>query len=236
MSLRAALRHSCNVYFFHAALAAGPDAVVASARAAGLGRPSGIDLDGEAAGLVPDRDWKRRAHRDDWRDGDTCNLAIGQGALLATPLQMAVVAAAVANAGRVPTPRLLGGVRDPGQETFRPVASAPLRDLAWDPSAARLVREGMRDVVMAEDGTGRKARIEGVTAAGKTGTAEYGPRDARRNRGWMIAFAPYDAPHYAIAVVLEDAESGGTTVAPVVRRILEGLFRVEAEPGREADG
>ncbi len=229
VNLQQAIKYSCNVYFFHAALACGHGPVAAAARRLGLGRRSGVDLDVESSGLVPDDAWKRAALKEGWRDGDTCNLAIGQGALSVTPLQMAVVAAALANGGRLVHPHVVRGTREHAATLFEPVPLPPPQDLQWNPAHLRVIRDGMRDVVMAPDGTGRKAQIPGVTVAGKTGTAEYGRKEEGRKRGWMIAFAPYEAPVYAIAMVVEEADSGGRTVAPRLQSLLGGLFERTGE-------
>lgn len=214
IDLSHAIRYSCNVYFFHLGLDSGPEAIAAVARAVGLGARTGIDLDYESPGIVPDPAWKRRAWHDAWRDGDTCNYAIGQGPIAATPLQMAGLAAAVANGGRRVHPRLLLATRAHGAESFAAEPVTPPDLLGWDPAAVRIVREGMRDVVMAEDGTGRRLRVAGFMLAGKTGTAEYGRKEEGKKRGWMIAFGPFEAPRLAVAMVVEDAVSGGMTVAP----------------------
>ena len=232
LALVDALRASCNVYFYRAALHVGPDPILRAAAELGLERRTGVDLDTESPGLLPSDAWKRRVLREGWRDGDTCNLAIGQGALNVTPLQMAVVAAALANGGRVVRPRLLGATRPYGGTAFELVPPEPPRDLGWPAAVLAPIREGMRQVVMSENGTGRRARTAVVEAAGKTGTAEFGPREARRKRGWMIAFAPYDAPRYAIALVVDDALSGGLTAAPLVKELLEALFAPPAEGAR----
>lgn len=214
LDLARAIRYSCNVYFFHAGMAAGPEMIAATARAVGLGRATGVDLDHEAAGLVPDPAWKRRVWRDAWRDGDTCNLSIGQGPITATPLQMAVLAAALANGGRRVRPHLLLASRPAGADEFQPARFAAPEPLGWPPNAHELMVRAMRDVVMADDGTGRRMRVAGFELAGKTGTAEYGPKREGRKRGWMIAFGPLPRPRIAVAMVVEDAVSGGTTVAP----------------------
>ncbi len=235
VNLHDGLMYSCNVYFCQAGLAAGPEAIAAMARSAGLGAPTGIDLGPERAGLVPDAAWKRRVQRDGWRDGDTCNLSIGQGALTVTPLQMAVVAAALANGGRRVHPQLLLGSRPHGAGPFEPAPARPPEDLGWNPTHLRWVREGMRAVAMDEHGTGRAAQVPGYVVAAKTGTAEYGPAAARKTRGWMIAFAPYDAPRVAVAALIEDAESGGRVVGPRVGRLLAGILG-PAAPAPAADG
>jgi len=236
LDLSRAIRYSCNVYFFHAGLAAGPEAIAAVPRAAKLGRATGVDLDHEATGLVPDPAWKRRAWRDAWRDGDTCNLSIGQGPITATPLQMAVVAAALANGGRRVTPHLLLASRAAGSDEFQPARWAAPEPLGWPPAALEIVVRGMRDVVMAEDGTGRRMRVAGFELAGKTGTAEYGPKREGRKRGWMIAFGPLPNPRLAVAMVAEDAVSGGTTVAPRLQQFFAAALGANAPPTKEAGG
>ena len=227
LDLRGALQHSCNVYFFNMGLACGHEAIAHMAAALGLGRKSDIELDYERAGLVPDERWKRMTFNDGWRDGDTCNMSIGQGALQVTPLQMAVVTAAIANGGLVYRPRLVLGVRDPGQETFIERPAEVVNDMHWAPENIRAVREGMRAVVMTPNGTGRAIQVPGVTVAGKTGTAEFGRKDERKRHAWMIAFAPYEAPRYAVVMLVDEGISGSETAAPRMRRLMHGLFRVD---------
>jgi penicillin-binding protein 2 len=228
LDLTSAIRYSCNIYFYRVALQIGPDPILREAGAVGLGRPTGLDADVEASGFLPDPAWKRQARHESWTGGDTCNLAIGQGALTATPIQMAVVASALANGGRRVRPRLLRGTREPGGAEFDAWAPEPPRDLGWSPPALASVREGMRQAVQENNGTAHLARIPGVEAAAKTGTAQYGPPEARRHRGWTIAFAPFESPRVAVAVVVEEAVSGGLTAAPLAREILKAFFGAAA--------
>jgi penicillin-binding protein 2 len=224
LDLASAIRYSCNVYLFHAALACGPEAIQEMARACGFGRKTGISLDFERPGLVPDGPWKRLARRDNWRDGDTCNLAIGQGALLVTPLQLALYAAALANGGTLWQPRLVRQIA-PADGAVQEIA--PVRAMNgpnWEARHIRVVREGMRDAVNMPDGSGKRAALPQVTVAGKTGTAEYGIKGAGRKMTWMIAFAPFDEPRYAVALLVEDGVSGGTTAAPLVKQLLSQVF------------
>jgi penicillin-binding protein 2 len=230
LNLHGALMHSCNVYFFNAGLRCGPDPIHDMAEALGLGRRTGIELDGEASGLVPNEAWKRRTWHDGWRDGDTCNLAIGQGAVLTTPLQMASVAATLANGGTVWQPRLVLGVREAGG-VLTPRPPKLLRTMAWDPAHIRLVRAAMRDVVNAPTGTGRHAALADVVIAAKTGTAEVGRKGEGHKLAWMIAFAPYEAPRYALCMLVEEGVSGGATVAPLVRGIMQGIFHPDGGEG-----
>ena len=218
-----AIEQSCNTYFASLGVLCGFDPIHDTAVRAGIGRRTGIELDGEVSGFMPAPAWKRRRLRDDWRFGDTCNVSIGQGAVAVTPLQMALVTAAIANGGRLFGPRLVLGVQPHGAPVVaRPAAQAT--DLGWSPAALRVLRQGMHDVVMAETGTGIRARIPGVEMAGKTGTAEYGSKTQGRKHGWMIAYAPFDRPRVAVAMVLDDADSGGRSVAPRIHLLMNGLF------------
>jgi len=224
LDLEGALKHSCNGYMYNLGLVCGPEPIVHMAEALGLGRKTGIALPYEARGLVPGPAWKRARYGDDWRDGDTCNLSIGQGALVATPLQMAVVCAALANGGRVFKPRLVLGIRPPKGVIFKTQPPLLVNNMHWDPKHLRAIREGMRDVVNAPDGTGRRAALDDIIVAGKTGTAEYGKKGSGLKYGWMIAFAPYDHPRFAVALVIEQAVSGGRTAAPLIHDLLDCLF------------
>ena len=201
------------------------------ARSCGFGRKTEISLDFERAGLVPDDEWKRRARRDAWRDGDTCNLSIGQGAMLATPIQLAMYVAALANGGTLWRPRLVRqivGADGVAQDIGPARASDGPR---WEASKVGLIREGMRQAVNAPDGSGKRAALPNVEVAAKTGTAEYGPKGAGKKMTWMIAFAPYEEPRYAVCLLVEDGASGGTTAAPRVKEILAKTFHeVEGLP------
>jgi len=230
--MRQAVERSCNVYFFHVGLQTGVDRLAEEARAFGLGRKTGIELDYELAGNVPDDAWKRRTQQDAWRDGDTCNMAIGQGALVVTPLQMASLTATLANGGKVYRPRLVRGVRALGERAF--IAKEPelVREMTWRPEDIALVRNGMRDVVNGAWGTARKVALPNVVIAGKTGTAEFGRKDEKKRHAWMIAFAPFEAPRYAIAMLVDEGVSGGETAAPRMLKLLSGLFSAPAQEGQ----
>lgn len=233
LNMRQALERSCNVYFFQAGLAAGPEAIHDMATRLGLGQKTGLELDFEIAGLVPNTAWKRRMYNDGWRDGDTCNFSIGQGFLVVSPLQMAVVTSTIANGGRLYRPRLVRGVREPGVESYAVRPPDLVRDMNWKPEFIATVRNGMKDVVNGDRGTARRVALPGVTVAGKTGTAEFGRKEDRRRHAWMIAFAPFEQPRYAIVVLVDEGLSGGETAAPRMQQILGALF---AEPAAEGRG
>ncbi len=225
--LQDALKHSCNPFFIDIAIRGGYGMLLHQAAAVGLGRRTGIDLPFESPGLLPDDTWKRRTQGDGWRTGDTANVAIGQGALLVTPLQMALMASALANGGRIWQPRLAMGIWDADTRSMNRLPPRLINDIEWPPDMLRTIRHGLRDVVQARDGTAYRARVPGFNIAGKSGTAEVGPKHLDQKHGWMIAYAPFERPRYAVAMVVEDAESGGITVAPRIKRLMEHLLAGE---------
>ncbi len=210
-----ALMKSCNPYFCHAGLEAGTNALVRTARAFGLGQKTGIDLSVDFAGVVPDASWKERTYHEKWYLGDVAQMSIGQGMLLVSPLQMARVAGALGT-GVLVTPRLNAAL---------PVTRSPLPFPAGD---LNVVREGMRLVVAGDGdsrGTGFRAGAGvAVAVSGKTGTAEVGRGEKRRKNVWFIAYAPSENPTVAVALVVENGESGGGTAAPKVGEILKEVF------------
>ncbi len=208
VALRKGIEQSCNSYFCHLGQTVGYEAICEQARLLGLGQKTGLDLPSENAGLLPDAAQKERSGGGRWRPGDTCHLAIGQGQLLTTPLQMAALTAAFANGGTLVRPFLARYERQPEK----------VRELGWPTQALARVREGMRDV--AALGTGRRVQVRGVEVAAKTGTAEYDSGGVRRKNTWVTAFAPFAQPSVAVAIVVENGESGGLTVAPMVREVL----------------
>lgn len=215
LNMRQAIEVSCNPYFCQLGLLCGYERIHHMAMALGLGDRTGIEI-GEVNGLLPKRAWK----------GDTCNMSIGQGALAVTPLQMAVVAATIANGGHLYRARLIRRRRE-GEEITR---------MEWSRRTLDVVRGGMHDVIEHDSGSGARARIHGVVMGGKTGTAEYGPRGLRKKHTWMLAFAPFDSPRYALAMIIQDGDSGGKTVAPRVHTIMNGVFRLDGTlPTRSED-
>jgi penicillin-binding protein 2 len=206
----------------------GPDLLASYARAASLGEPTGLDLPGEASGQVPDPQWKRDALDEPWVLGDTYTFGIGQGYLTATPLQMAVAVAAIANDGDVLTPRVVKSITTDRFtiETPQPNASR----LPVDAEHLTVMREAMRRAAM-PGGTADSAAPASITIGGKTGTAEFGLRRADgefETHGWFTGFAPYEEPEIAVAVFLKHG-IGGTHAAPVARSIFETYAGLQAE-------
>ena len=231
VDMREALKFSANVYFFKTALACGPEAIIQQALASGLGQKTGVEVDFESGGTVPDAKWQKD-NRAGWSDGDTCNLAIGQGYVAVTPVQMAMVTATIANGGYHYRPRLVQAYREPGATEYVLNPSQRIGKMNWPEAALAVVRNGMHDVIMEKDGTGHRAAVEGLDFAGKTGTAEYGIKGEGNKHTWMIAFAPFNNPQYAVAILIEDGDSGGLTVGPCMKVLMEGLYEKMKREGR----
>jgi penicillin-binding protein 2 len=227
VDLRHALAHSCNVYFYLLGQRLGIEPIHRHGERFSLGRPTGIDLPHEARGVLPSADWKQRTLGTPWFAGDTISVAIGQGLLTVTPIQMATLISGVAT-GSIPRPRLL-------REGGSPPTPVNVR-----PENLAVVRSALRDAV--ETGTGRRGDLTGIGVAGKTGTAQVFKRSAgidadelpkaERDHAWFVGYAPYDRPRVAFAVVVEHGGHGGTTAAPIARRVLEVFFEAELEAQR----
>ncbi len=228
------LAYSCDIFFYHAGggyleqPGLGVDKLAEYASDFGLGELSGIDLPGEAPGLVPNRDWKRLNYAESWVLGDTYNMAIGQGFVLATPLQMANVAAALANGGTLYQPQVIREVVNADGEVVVPFEPKVIRSLNLEPDVIEIVREGMRAAV--SWGTSRRAALKTITVAGKTGTAEFpGERDEEGHlptHAWFISFAPYENPELAMAIFVYNGGEGALTCAPLAQEIYSYYFQV----------
>lgn len=227
VNLRRALAQSCNVYFYQVGVLLEIERIAGWARRLGLGAPTGVDLPHEAAGLVPSPEWKLRTQRLSWYPGETVSVAIGQGQLIVTPLQIARLVAVLANGGKLVRPRLVRAVGG------RAVDTPPAEDLGLAPEALAAVRAGLCAVVN-EQGTGWRARLEGVTVCGKTGSAQVvsharlarpGASESWQPHAWFVAYAPAEKPRIVLAVLVENGGSGGEAAAPVAREIMAEFFR-----------
>jgi penicillin-binding protein 2 len=208
---------SCNVMFWTLGRMVGDAHLSRYAMGLGLGRPTGIDLSAEAAGFIPTAEWKQRTWKEPWYPGDTLNMAIGQGYVLTTPLQIARMVSAVANGGTLYRPRLVRKVLSAGGTEVRGVAPAgEPTGVTLPADALQTMREGLRAVVAA--GTGRAAAVEGLEMAGKTGSAEN-PRG--RPHAWFVGYAPVDRPALVVVAFVEHGYRGGIVAAPIVKAMFE---------------
>ncbi len=180
----------------------------------GFGQSTDVDYTSDDAGLVPDETWKKKTIKEDWYVGDTYHMAIGQGFLLVTPLQLARATSAIANGGTLPTPHVVDGVESANSGKVTAL-SFPQSKVPIKPDAIQVVREGMRRTVT--DGSARTLNTLPFTSAGKTGTAEFGTD--KKTHAWYIGFAPYDNPQIAVAVIVEGGGEGNAISVPVASRV-----------------
>ena len=240
IGLSDAIKVSCDAFFYQFGNAAGIDAIDQTGNALGLGKETGLHLSGEQGGIMPGPQWMSiRYPQERWSQAYTANVSIGQGYVLATPLQMAMAYATVANGGTSYYPRLIDKVLNQDgtpllNDKGEPVVSTKPRidaDLRTDFSREQieLVRRGLWKVVNEQGGTGGRAKLTDVEVAGKTGTAEASDRGIKTNCAWFACFAPYDNPKYVIAVMVEgSAGHGGSVAAPIATRILERTLAMDA--------
>jgi penicillin-binding protein 2 len=229
-----AMKESCDVWFYQKGMATGVDAITKTAGELGLGKETGFDLGNDRSGFIPSPGWKRTQRGERWWDGDTAQLAIGQSFLLATPLQMACAVATLGNGGTLWRPFVVKRIDSAAGDLERETKPEMRGKLNAKPQNLAVLREMMLAAIRDADGTGHHAAVRGLSVAGKTGTAEFETREGRIKRAWFIGFAPYENPTVAMAIVIEDGESGGHTAAPVAGEILAGIFQKETE--RVTDG
>jgi penicillin-binding protein 2 len=247
VTLADALAVSCNVYFFHHARLLGPEPLVDWAFRCGFGRATGVDLPGESPGSLPTPEIVRRVGGRAWRTADTLSLAVGQGSLEATPLQVARLLVAVANGGQLVAPHLVSGLGLPVSDDEQPAgssrhtpcavldstrrvpAASPADDAIHIPAprpiaglnaaALSAIRRGLEQAVSDPRGTAHAALdLESISVAGKTGTAQAGP--GRAEHAWFAGYVPADEPRVALVVVLEHAGNADETAGPVARRLV----------------
>ncbi|MGI9392085.1 MAG: penicillin-binding protein 2, partial [Parvibaculales bacterium] len=231
LNMRQAVQHSCDVYFYQLAQLVGIDAIQEISQRFGLGKPTGIELIGEKGGIVPGRDWKRANIGTGWTHGDSLLTAIGQGYMLTTPLQLALMQARLVNGGKEITPHLIRSVDGEG------VTIEPAKDMGFSQRNLNFLKRAMSDVVNTPEGTagGAAIDIEGQQMAGKTGTVQVKriseeeralledderkaqlsrPRELR-DHALFTGYAPAYNPRFSICVVLEHEGTGGHIAAPV---------------------
>jgi len=240
VNLHEAIVQSCDVFFYQVAQRLGIDTIAQYARTFGLGMPTGIDLEHEKSGTIPDSAWKRKRFKQPWYAGETLSAAIGQGYVTATPLQMANMIATAA-VGKRFRPHFVRQVATPEGEVVHVETPEETGALKVRPTTLMQVREALRDVVNTDRGTGKKARLNGIEVAGKTGTSQVVTLGQtrlkasqmpwqQRDHAWFVAYAPVDAPEIAVAALVEHADGGGGAVAaPVAREVLARYFELKKQ-------
>jgi penicillin-binding protein 2 len=225
--VRKAIAESCDVFFYsigggwEGISGLGMDRMKKYADLFSLGKKTGIDIPGEATGLIPDKQWKENKFGERWYVGDDYHCAIGQGFITATPLQLANYIAAIANNGIVWKPHTVSSIKkiDGTEEKIEPTVLG--KNFASSTSL-EIVREGMRQTVTSEQGSGRQFNDLEVPVAGKTGTAQFGSEN--KTHGWFVSFAPYDNPEIAMVVLVEGGGEGHSTAVPVTKEVYKWYF------------
>ena len=243
-----AIEQSCDVYFYEIARKTGINRIAAMAERFGLGAPTGLGVGGERSGLVPTKEWKLATIGEPWQGGETLNVGIGQGHVLATPIQLAMMTAQLANGGKRVRPRLIHTpdakpLSEEEKTQDKPQENITQESIGLSEHALSIVLEGMNRVTNSPTGTAFKARIENpsMAMAGKSGTAQVRriskyERETRvlknkerlwkeRDHALFVAYAPVDAPRYAVSVVVEHGGGGSSVAAPIARDVLEATLK-----------
>ena len=235
-----AIEQSANVFFYKMGIGLGIDRMFKYCDALGIGQKTGVDMNGEAAGLMPNELWKKDSHGEDWQPGENLSTAIGQGYVLTTPLQMAVAYNAIGTEGLVYKPFIVKKVLTNDNKVVKEYAPGLIRDLSSpnasvhiDKSTFETVKEGLRLVVNGERGTARLSKLPFVEMAGKTGTSQVRSFSAdkiyalcgsrpfnQRHHGWFVGYAPADKPEIVVAVLAEHSCHGSSGAAPVAREMV----------------
>jgi penicillin-binding protein 2 len=248
-----AISQSCDVFFYQVGIKLGVDRLARYARSCGFGSPTDVGLDHEEAGLIPTAAWKKGRFGIPWQGGETLSVAIGQGYNLVTPIQMAMMIAAVGNGGTLYQPRLVHAVESAEGRVIEQPEPVVKGRIAVGARNLDLIQEGLWRVVQGDRGTARGIRLEGIDISGKTGTAQVFSRkgetdgkgdvaDHLRDHAWFVAYAPSEAPGIAVAVIIEHGEHGSSAAAPVARAVIQAWLDPEAAVSEavvadpEADG
>ena len=244
IALHDALVQSCDIYFYQLGQRLGVDRMAAYARRFRLGSPTKVRLNNEAQGLVPTSQWKLKRFGVRWQKGEDLVMAIGQGFLLATPIQMSVLYAAIANGGVLVRPRVVVRVEDAHGGIVEKVQPEAFGKLGLSLGSMSILQQGLEGVVQELRGTGRAAQLggelKGMRVAGKTGTAqvvkladdqEEEEQDESqvpyefRDHAWFLAYAPVEAPEIVVTVLVEHGGHGGSAAAPLARQVMETYFK-----------
>lgn len=226
-NVKKALAESVNTFFYIIGggyedfTGLGLDRIVRYDKLFGLGEQAGIDLPGEANGFVPTRDWKENVKKEHWYTGDTYHLAIGQGDLTTTPLQVAQFTQFFANGGKIYRPHLVRNIIEPDGAKYLDTEIAVVKQNFIKPDAVEIVRQGMRQTVTSGSARSIEAVVP-VEVAGKTGSAQWSSKKAPQ--AWFTGFAPFDKPQVVITVLIEEGKEGSSAATPVAREFLKWYF------------
>lgn len=240
LNFREALIQSCNTWFYQVGIKTGSKPIIEWANRLGLGAKTGIPLKAEEKGNIPTDEYMLRVHKRKIKPGDIANMSIGQGDVLITPLQMAQAMGVIATAGQFHQTRLVKQIQTLDNKV---VAAYPdrLRDvLAVDPGIFSELHKAMVGVTQGAHGTAHSAKVKGIEVAGKTGTAQWGPKNKQRTAAWFAGFAPADNPKYAFAALYEGEPNdnsihGGSHAAPMIGKVLREIYKANDTSKKKKD-
>jgi penicillin-binding protein 2 len=250
VDLHKAIKESCDVWFYRVGLETGIDRISSAAKRMGLGKKNGFPFGGERSGMIPTREWKKKRFGTSWYDGETVISAIGQGFVLATPLQLATMTAALANGGTVWRPQVVQKIVDLDGATEWMLKPEKLHEASWPKADVTAVQDAMESVVNDVGGTAWRSRLEKVRFSGKTGTAQVIRRQdddeeeleddeipyKYRDHALFVSYAPAKNPQIAIAVVVEHGSHGSSAAAPIAKAMYDTYFQVPTDnEGAEKD-
>ncbi len=214
---------SCDVFFYNVGLRTGVDSIHDMAQQIGITKPTGIDLPGEKSGLVPSTEWKKRTTGQKWYEGETVSVAIGQGAVWLTPIDVMQLASFVGNEGVTFKPQLVNRIVSPEGKVVRKFDPVMTANVKLNKQNITIVKEGMKGVVNEPGGTAySNARLDAVSISGKTGSAQSGTGGA--DHAWFIAYAPSDAPEVSMGILVEHGLHGASAASPIAKQVAETMF------------
>ena len=243
IAVHKAIVQSSDTFFYQVGLKLGVDKLSEYAKSFGLGTKTGIALVNEKSGVVPSVEWKRRALKTKWYEGETVSFAVGQGYLLTTPLQLANAYAAIANGGTIYEPALIDTIKSNDGEVVRKFEKKAINKIAVSAENLKIVKDALAGVTSEEGGTASFLKATNLKIAGKTGTAQVAKLTERvkdikkipykfRDHAWFAGYAPYDDPKIAVVVLVEHGGFGASAAAPVAREIFKAYLGARDEPVR----
>jgi penicillin-binding protein 2 len=229
-----ALTQSCNTWFYQVGIKIGAEPIIDWSKRLGFGQRTGIPLQAESAGNIPTDEYMLRVHKRKILNGDVANMSIGQGDILITPLQMAQAMGVIAEGGKFHQTRLVKQIQSLDNTVVAAYPDRLRAELPISDEIMEQLRKAMVDVTEAGNGTAHRAQVDGIHVAGKTGTAQWGPKENQKTAAWFAGFAPADDPQYAFAAVYEgkpgdDSIHGGSHAAPLIGKALKQVFNGKDE-------
>lgn len=237
VNVHEAIKHSCDVFFYTMGERLGVDKLAEFASHLGMGKPTGIDVEGEKGGIVPSTGWKKKRYNQDWYPGETISVAIGQGYNLMTPLQLLAMYGGVAVGGKVYRPHLLKSITDTDGNVVTEIEPQVIDKIDLKPRTVNVLKEGLAAVVNEPGGTAYLSKLPftDIKMAGKTGTAQVvdykagATSGAKEDHAWFVGFAPVEDPEIVVVALVEHGGHGSSAAAPLAKEVITKYFELKAD-------